>query len=275
MSQAASIINERYALFGSAWQDLRAALEAAISRFRDAGGDVHLIGDPPYEAHTHAHLTTDGKKHRTDGYRMGQALDFGAITEAERMAIALFAKKLAVHWILQFCTTEGVAKWRDALEGAGLRYHCAGIWDKTNPKPKMNGQGPAVGHECFVLAWGAKGYRRWNGGGNTAKYRCPIEQSRKGALHHPTQKPVPLMRAMIRDFTNPGDVVIDLTAGSGTTGVAALMEGRFFIGVERLPKYFALMADRLVEAAHQPIDMFAARQSAPPPRQTDIEGILS
>ena len=49
---------------------------------------------------------------------------------------------------------------------------------------------------------------------------------------HPTQKPIELGRYMIRTYTNPGDVVLDNTFGSGSFLVAALMEGRNFIGIE-------------------------------------------
>lgn len=62
---------------------------------------------------------------------------------------------------------------------------------------------------------------------------------------HPTQKPVALMRYMIRTYTNPGAVVLDNTMGSGTTGVAALMEGRRFIGIESDPTYYAVAKERI------------------------------
>ena len=55
----------------------------------------------------------------------------------------------------------------------------------------------------------------------------------EGAVYHPTQKPVELGRAMVRTYTNPGDVVLDNTFGSGSFLVAALMEGRNFIGIEK------------------------------------------
>lgn len=50
---------------------------------------------------------------------------------------------------------------------------------------------------------------------------------------HPTQKPVALGRYLIRTFSNPGDVVLDNTSGSGSFLVAALQEGRNFIGIEK------------------------------------------
>ncbi|MEG0215792.1 MAG: site-specific DNA-methyltransferase [Hungatella sp.] len=55
----------------------------------------------------------------------------------------------------------------------------------------------------------------------------------EGAVLHPTQKPIELGRYMIRTYSNPGDIVLDNTFGSGSFLVAALMEGRNFIGIEK------------------------------------------
>lgn len=55
----------------------------------------------------------------------------------------------------------------------------------------------------------------------------------EGEVVHPTQKPVELGRYLIRTYTNPGDIVLDNTCGSGSFLVAALLEGRNFIGIEK------------------------------------------
>ena len=55
----------------------------------------------------------------------------------------------------------------------------------------------------------------------------------EGEVVHPTQKPVELGRYLVRTYTNPGDVILDNTCGSGSFLVAALMEGRNFIGIEK------------------------------------------
>lgn len=70
---------------------------------------------------------------------------------------------------------------------------------------------------------------------------------------HPTQKPVALFAYLIRTYTNPGDTVMDFCMGSGTTGVAAIKEGRSFVGIERDPGYFAIAQRRLEDAAAQPL----------------------
>ncbi len=55
----------------------------------------------------------------------------------------------------------------------------------------------------------------------------------EGEVIHPTQKPVALGRYLIKTYTNPGDIVLDNTFGSGSFLVAALLEGRNFIGIEK------------------------------------------
>ncbi|HCQ3538746.1 TPA: site-specific DNA-methyltransferase [Staphylococcus aureus] len=54
----------------------------------------------------------------------------------------------------------------------------------------------------------------------------------EGKVYHPTQKPVSLGRYLIKTYTNPGDVVLDNTCGSGSFLVAAVLEGRNIIGIE-------------------------------------------
>ena len=55
----------------------------------------------------------------------------------------------------------------------------------------------------------------------------------EGKVLHPTQKPVELGRYLIRTFSNPGDVILDNTCGAGSFLVAAVLEGRNFIGIEK------------------------------------------
>ena len=66
--------------------------------------------------------------------------------------------------------------------------------------------------------------------------------------NHPTEKSVDLCRWLIRAFTNPGETVLDATMGSGTTGVAAILEDRFFIGIEKERKYMDVAIERTKKA---------------------------
>lgn len=62
---------------------------------------------------------------------------------------------------------------------------------------------------------------------------------------HPTQKPMSLMRYLIRTYSNPGDLVVDFCMGSGTTGAAAIELDRRFVGIERDVDYFKAAAERI------------------------------
>lgn len=64
---------------------------------------------------------------------------------------------------------------------------------------------------------------------------------------HPTQKPVALFEYMIRTYTNPCELVLDPTAGSGTTAIAAIQSGRKWICVERDTEYFERACQRIEE----------------------------
>jgi site-specific DNA-methyltransferase (adenine-specific) len=70
---------------------------------------------------------------------------------------------------------------------------------------------------------------------------------------HPTQKPIALFEYLIRTYTNPGDLVLDNCAGSGTTAIAAINTGRDYILIEKEPKYFEIINKRIAEHAAQPM----------------------
>ena len=63
---------------------------------------------------------------------------------------------------------------------------------------------------------------------------------------HPTAKPIELMRYLIRTYSNAGETVMDNTMGSGTTGIAAVMENRNFIGIEQDENYFEMAKQRIL-----------------------------
>lgn len=77
--------------------------------------------------------------------------------------------------------------------------------------------------------------------------RIAVSRKEEGRVH-PNQKPVALMEYFIKTYSNAGDVVLDNCMGSGTTGVAAVSLGRFFIGMERNPDYFSVAQQRIQES---------------------------
>ena len=67
---------------------------------------------------------------------------------------------------------------------------------------------------------------------------------RRGSVH-PSQKPVPLLEYLIKTYTNEGDLILDFTMGSGSTGVACLNTNRKFIGIELDENYFDIAKKRI------------------------------
>jgi site-specific DNA-methyltransferase (adenine-specific) len=71
---------------------------------------------------------------------------------------------------------------------------------------------------------------------------------------HPTVKPIELMRWLCRLVTPPGGLVLDPFMGSGTTGIAALVEGAKFLGIEREQEYFEIARERILAGAARELD---------------------
>lgn len=67
---------------------------------------------------------------------------------------------------------------------------------------------------------------------------------------HPTAKPVALLEHLIKIYTNEGDLVLDNTMGSGSTGVACMNTNRKFIGIEKEEKYFKIAEERIKESSN-------------------------
>jgi len=65
-----------------------------------------------------------------------------------------------------------------------------------------------------------------------------INKEHETTVLHPTQKPVDLLRYLIRTYSNKGETILDNCIGSGTTAVAAIKEKRHFIGFELNKEYF-------------------------------------
>jgi site-specific DNA-methyltransferase (adenine-specific)/modification methylase len=95
----------------------------------------------------------------------------------------------------------------------------------------------------------------------------------EGSVWHPTQKPVALGRYLIRTFTNPGDIVLDNAIGSGSFLVAAALEGRHYLGIERNEEvhrfkdhkidYLTIAEQRLRKACAQTVGLWQVEPPAP------------
>ena len=78
-----------------------------------------------------------------------------------------------------------------------------------------------------------------------AIFTIPLKYKKDYNGHHPTQKPVLLLEDLIKTFSNENDLVVDLTMGSGSTGVACKNTNRNFIGIEKDENYFKIAEQRI------------------------------
>jgi len=85
-------------------------------------------------------------------------------------------------------------------------------------------------------------FNLWEGN----KYKSNILKYKKDYNgYHPTQKPILLLEDLIKTFSNEGNLVVDLTMGSGSTGVACKNTNRSFIGIEKDETYFKIAEQRI------------------------------
>lgn len=222
---------------------------AGLATLPDKSVD-HVITDPPYEAEAH---TLGRRIHNPRTKEIREApLDFDAITPETRDTASLHIARIARRWQLVFSQVEATSTWSACLRGHGSRYIRTMVWTKPNGQPQLTGDRPGMGYEMIVVCHGPEVRLSWNAGGKRGVYVFSVDANfSRTPRYHSTQKPLDLMEQLVRDFTDPGELVIDPFAGSGTTGVACLRMGRRFIGWERDPKYAAIARGRLSTAREQ------------------------
>lgn len=214
----------------------------------------HVITDPPYSANTHERAKTN-RESREDK----SLVTFGYLPDEDfDAAVGAWLEK-AAGWVVATCDYRHAA--RHIHNPAFVRL---GAWVKPNPMPQISADRPGQGFETVLILHAGKVRKAWNRGGGAGVWTYPVVNDAKV----PTQKPLPLLCAFVSDFSNPGELVLDPFAGSGTTGVAAVTMGRRFIGIERNPEHFEV-ACRRIEAAQKQADLFvtpakAARQAEAP-----------
>jgi len=222
------------------------------------GAVDHIVTDPPYEQRLHEAAKTVSN-YRVDNGPELREIPFESI-DVIRADFINLAQKVSKGWFVGFCNLEGVAKWADAINASDMKYKKACVWVKPDATPQFNGQCPATGAECFVTAWCGSGKSKWNAGGKRGVYtHLTNSKDRHGV--HPTEKPLRLMKELLADFTNEGDLICDPFMGSGTTGVACASMGRKFVGVELNRNYFDIAVKRIGDAYKQP-DLFVPQPVA-------------
>lgn len=178
----------------------------------------------------------------------------------------------------------------DLIQSNRKHYRYRLVWEKTMPTGFLDANArPLRAHEDILIfsrrgtvgtnknrptynpqktpgeAYGDKGVRQarhyrddlgniereGSDGGRHPKTVIKFSNGNRGN-EHPTQKPLDLMAWLVRTYSNPGDLILDPFMGSGSTGAAAIQEGRRFIGIELDEKYHAI-AQRRVQNAIPPL----------------------
>lgn len=133
-----------------------------------------------------------------------------------------------------------IGKWHEAFDKEFDTFQYF-IWHKTNPTPKIYKNGFLNSCEMIVCLWN-KGHK-WNFSNQKEMhnfFECPICMwpERLREPKHPSQKPLRLLKHLVNIASNENDVILDPFMGVGSTGVAAKLLNRNFIGCEIDPVFF-------------------------------------
>lgn len=143
--------------------------------------------------------------------------------------------------MLCFCDWRMYPMLAGSIESSGMRLQNMVVWDKGSAGL---GRGFRPQHELIIHVVKGTGVYHSNNGTNVYGSKRVSFYNRE----HPTQKPVELMRELMRVVTPPGGVVLDPFMGSGSTGRGAILEGFRFIGIEREADYLAIARARIDNA---------------------------
>jgi len=236
--------------------DCREWLAARAERSFDA-----VITDPPFDARTHEMA----KSNRGSGHA-SKDITFRAHTHAEQVALFAQLGRITRRWVVTNLSTDTAFRF-ELDPPPGLQVLRVGAWIKTNPMPIISADRPAMGWEPLVYLHRVDVKPSWNDGGRACNWHGPTSQG----SGHPTQKPIQLIERWVTAFTNPGDLILDPFAGSGTTLLAAKNNGRRAVGIELDERYCEIAANRLTQDV---LDFEGALRMPPGPRRIPLHPAL-
>lgn len=209
-------------------------------------GSVDLVlTDPPYSVSTAKSFdrTQFAKGVRNLNFFDGDQ-DWSTMTAGvvERVMVAADLARALYAW----CGHRQFGRIVDTLEAAGWKTRPI-AWAKECPIPAPPGVGYDSALELCVYAWRAG--RKWTPTTGTKNpnviHADGYRHGQPGKLAHPTQKPIRTIEIPLMNSTEPGDLVLDPFAGSGTTLRVAKDNGRRAIGIELEERYCEIAARRL------------------------------
>ncbi len=198
-----------------------------------------IITDLPFSERTHAGFNAlKCKKRRSK-------IEFEAITTDQVITIASELHRLARGWIVAFTDHAHFTLLADQLRLAGRYVFQPVGYVKPQYNVRLSGDGPASAIDWILVSRpSTRQFSRW--GSTTGFYQWT---SHWGKSRIVAGKPTGLLKCLVRDYTRPNEVVFDPFMGGGSTGEAAVLLGRKFVGCEIDRLRFAL-AERYVRHAH-------------------------
>lgn len=203
-----------------------------------------IVTDPPYGLVSTTTITRHGGK-------FGSSTDLDTKFEWDRPVEYVWVKECLrvlrpAGVFISFYDRERIYEVIQTAKANGGVVRDIGAWHKTNPVPQVRKVKWASALELFAII--VKGTGRhtfnWEHGYHHNVIVAPICAG-KERTRHPTQKPLAVILPMIRYWSNPGDLVLDPFAGSGTTAVAAKALDRRFIAIERDPASVSIALQRI------------------------------
>lgn len=201
-----------------------------------------ILIDPPYELENH------GGTRKAMARRMNKIKDEVDFISNGFDYDNIFNKLIELQNIINmciFCSNKQISKIMGWFEDKGYSVTLL-VWKKTNPSPLCNLK--YISDLEFIVYVRGKG-AYWNSDENLEiKYKLKQHSIINGKnKFHPTEKPVNLLKELIRLHTKENDMILDCFMGSGSTGVACKELNRNFVGIELNKEYFEIAKKRMEE----------------------------
>lgn len=206
-----------------------------------------VVTDPPYEIETSGAgiYKQEDKQYVKELVGMKDGFSEEILDELCRVL-----KKINIYL---FCSQKQIMPLLDYfVKKKGCNWNLLS-WHKSNPIPACGNK--YLTDTEFILFFREKGVKVY-GSFDTKKtyYVTPLNQKDKKKYGHPTCKPEEIVRNLIINSSNEGDIVLDCFMGSGTTGAVSVGINRKFIGIELDEQYFKIAQDRINAARSEWLD---------------------